>query len=191
MVGSVFRFVKTVGILLAVSAAGASASEIAVKGRHGSYRVKQIASATVQIQAFGWRDAFALTAFAETPKSHQGSIDRVLQILSGDKLPYVRLQIDDGIRAYAQYSRLADALQRSRGRLSSPKGEVDRLIEAVERKGSEQMDVITAYYEKSSGTFVVNLDGDETSIDSSDEYFAKLLGMFNDSRAKFRIIDLR
>lgn len=179
-------FVLTLSITSAVSA-------LSIQGRHGTYDVNQFATATIQLKTgfLGWINAFKLTAYAEEPQNHGGSVNNVLNTLSKDSLPYVKLKINSSVKSFASYSLLAKSLRKHRGKLTSPKGEIDQVIAAVQNKGRQSMDTITIYFEKSSDTFFMNLDGTPVSIKSSQSYFSKLLRLFNDTRAKFKIVNLR
>lgn len=186
-----FKTIQSFLLISSLALFSSVAAAKSVQGRHGSYEVQQFGSATVQIKAFGWRNAFSLKAYATTPASHGGSVDRALEILAQDQMPYMSLKIDSGIRAFAKYPLMARSVRKNRSKLSSPKGEVDALIAALEAKGNTRINLIEVYYEASSATFFINLDGDLASIESSSAYFSKLLAFFNDTRAKFRIVNLQ
>lgn len=148
------------------------------QGRHGKYTMKNQAKGELHAKVFG---SFRKVANAQVlllePQNVGNDVARTVQLVRNSKATVLRLK--PSLNAPASY--LAQAFEKAKQKhpeLDTPKKEMDKMIAALRALGSQPLKEINMFVEKSSTTLFAEVNGNLHEIESSENFFGTLVGLW-------------
>lgn len=138
------------------------------QGRHGSYTLKDQASANIEVKGGGLK---VLTGqiLIQRPKDFGGKLDKLVRLVFRAKAPAIRLKLAVDLPASLATAELEKI--KDHPELQTPKKEVEQLIAVLKPMGETLIKDLTVFVETSSMTIYFEINEQVSEIESSEEFF--------------------
>ena len=141
------------------------------QGRHGSYTVKDQASANVEVKG-GNMKVLTAQILVQRPKDFGGKLDKLVRLLFKAKAPAIRVKLALDLPASMATSQLEQI--KDIPELQTPKKEIEQLLAVLKPLGDTLIKDLTVFVETSSMTIYFEINDQVTEIETSQELFGLL-----------------